>query len=79
MIRTLPWTVFLLSFAASVSAQYEPNWDSLNKRPLPPWYDEAKFGIFIHWGKCFSVLALHNFIKSSPKSFLLGLKCCNIL
>ncbi|MBS0409073.1 MAG: alpha-L-fucosidase [Proteobacteria bacterium] len=22
----------------------------LNARPLPAWYDEAKFGIFIHWG-----------------------------
>lgn len=29
---------------------YEPNWDSLDKRPLPKWYDEAKIGIFIHWG-----------------------------
>ena len=30
--------------------RYEPNWESLDKRPLPSWYDEAKFGIFIHWG-----------------------------
>jgi len=30
--------------------QYDPNWESLDKRPLPSWYDEAKFGIFIHWG-----------------------------
>ncbi|CAG5122114.1 unnamed protein product [Candidula unifasciata] len=29
---------------------YEPNWDSLDTRPLPSWYDEAKLGIFIHWG-----------------------------
>ena len=29
---------------------YEPTWDSLDARPLPQWYDEAKFGIFIHWG-----------------------------
>ena len=21
-----------------------------DSRPLPAWYDEAKFGIFIHWG-----------------------------
>ena len=37
----------------SLSAQnpgYEPNWDSLNRRPTPQWYDDAKFGIFIHWG-----------------------------
>lgn len=30
--------------------KYEPNWASLDKRPLPGWYDEAKVGIFIHWG-----------------------------
>ena len=34
----------------SSSARYEPNWASLDTRPLPAWYDEAKFGIFIHWG-----------------------------
>ncbi|XP_033222211.1 alpha-L-fucosidase-like [Belonocnema kinseyi] len=32
------------------SKKFEPTWDSLDKRPLPSWYDEAKFGIFIHWG-----------------------------
>nr|CAB3247386.1 alpha-L-fucosidase [Phallusia mammillata] len=32
------------------SAEYKPTWDSLDKRPLPSWYDEAKLGIFIHWG-----------------------------
>ncbi|CAH8540795.1 unnamed protein product, partial [Heterobilharzia americana] len=32
------------------NTKYEPNWDSLDKRPLPKWYDEAKIGIFIHWG-----------------------------
>ncbi|XP_078609564.1 alpha-L-fucosidase isoform X1 [Branchiostoma floridae x Branchiostoma japonicum] len=30
--------------------QYAPTWDSLDQRPLPGWYDEAKFGIFMHWG-----------------------------
>lgn len=32
------------------SKKFEPNWDSLDKRPLPTWYEDAKFGIFIHWG-----------------------------
>jgi alpha-L-fucosidase len=27
-----------------------PDLASLNARPLPDWYDQAKFGIFIHWG-----------------------------
>lgn len=30
--------------------RYEPNWKSIDSRPLPAWYDEAKVGIFIHWG-----------------------------
>lgn len=31
-------------------AEYDPTWESLDGRPLPSWYDEAKIGIFIHWG-----------------------------
>ena len=30
--------------------RYSPDLESLNARPLPAWYDAAKFGIFIHWG-----------------------------
>jgi alpha-L-fucosidase len=30
--------------------QYEPHWESIDARPIPSWFDEAKFGIFIHWG-----------------------------
>ncbi|XP_065536761.1 plasma alpha-L-fucosidase isoform X1 [Lathamus discolor] len=30
--------------------RYEPTWSSLDTRPLPAWFDEAKFGVFIHWG-----------------------------
>lgn len=29
---------------------YTPDWDSLNTRPTPAWFQRAKFGIFIHWG-----------------------------
>ena len=32
------------------TVQYEPNWASLDSRPVPEWYDNAKVGIFIHWG-----------------------------
>ena len=28
----------------------QPSWDSLDSRPSPAWYDEAKLGIFVHWG-----------------------------
>lgn len=30
--------------------RYQPTWGSLDARPLPAWFDEAKFGVFIHWG-----------------------------
>ena len=39
-----------LAFAASAYGQYQPNWNSIDSRPLPDWYDQSKFGIFIHWG-----------------------------
>lgn len=29
---------------------YKPDWSSLDKRPIPTWFDDAKFGIFINWG-----------------------------
>lgn len=30
--------------------RYEPKYGSLEKHPLPAWFDDAKLGIFIHWG-----------------------------
>jgi len=35
---------------APAQARYEPSWSSLDARPIPEWYLDAKFGIFIHWG-----------------------------
>jgi alpha-L-fucosidase len=29
---------------------YEPNWESIDSRPVPQWFGDAKFGIFMHWG-----------------------------
>lgn len=40
----------LLALNSVFSTRYEPTWESLDSRPLPGWYDEAKVGIFIHWG-----------------------------
>jgi alpha-L-fucosidase len=36
--------------------QYKANWESIDSRPIPGWFTDAKFGIFIHWG-VFSVPA----------------------
>ena len=30
--------------------RYQATWDSIDRRPMPQWYNDAKFGIFIHWG-----------------------------
>jgi alpha-L-fucosidase len=30
--------------------RHEANWASIDARPSPDWYLDAKFGIFIHWG-----------------------------
>lgn len=39
------------TLCGSIAAQkYEPKWESLDSRPCPEWYLDAKFGIFIHWG-----------------------------
>jgi alpha-L-fucosidase len=42
----------LLLFAAPTFSQkkYEPTWASIDARPVPDWFMNAKFGIFIHWG-----------------------------
>lgn len=46
-------------FPSPTTAQYLPNWESLDSRPNPPWYSDAKIGIFIHWG-VFSVPSYHS-------------------
>ena len=51
--------IFLLLVTVSSSSSSNsspPDWSELDQRALPTWYDEAKFGIFIHWG-LFSVPA----------------------
>ncbi|KAB7506347.1 hypothetical protein Anas_05841 [Armadillidium nasatum] len=40
----------LLLVSTGVFGQYTPDWESLDSRPLPEWYDQAKIGIFLHWG-----------------------------
>jgi len=39
--------------------KYEANWESLDSRKNPQWFQDAKFGIFIHWG-LFSVPGYSN-------------------
>ena len=31
-------------------ARYEPTWESISQHQTPEWFQDAKLGIFIHWG-----------------------------
>lgn len=52
--------VAFLSSERGCAARFEANWTSLDARPLPQWYDDAKIGIFVHWG-VFSVPSFGKF------------------
>src|SRR4051812_37483793 len=53
---------------------FAPNWTSLAAFTVPEWYEDAKFGIFIHWG-LYSVPAFgnewypRNMYKQDEKAF----------
>jgi alpha-L-fucosidase len=34
----------------SAPGSYEATWSSLTKHPYPEWFQDAKFGIYFHWG-----------------------------
>jgi alpha-L-fucosidase len=40
--------------------RFQPNWDSITTQyQIPDWYQDAKFGVFIHWG-VYTVPAYHD-------------------
>ncbi len=42
------------------SGPFQPTWDSIRRHyHVPGWFEQAKFGIFIHWG-LYAVPAYHN-------------------
>jgi alpha-L-fucosidase len=45
--------------AVLAKGPFEPQWASLEKFQVPQWYQDGKFGIFIHWG-VYSVPAFGN-------------------
>jgi len=51
-------TIFLFTNAFN-QQRYDANWASIDSRPIPTWFTDAKFGIFIHWG-VYSVPAYGN-------------------
>lgn len=36
--------------ACCAAGPYEPTWESLDARPTPRWFTDAKFGVFVCWG-----------------------------
>ena len=43
---------------------YRPDWESLDRHPLPEWFDDAKFAMFIHYGPYSSEqCGAHEFMK----------------
>ncbi len=52
ILRHIAAVLLSISFAVVAAAEppYEPSWESLDSRPAPQWYLDAKLGIFIHWG-----------------------------
>ncbi len=50
--RQLLTLILIFSAALTCLSQqgYETNWESIDSRPVAPWFEDAKFGIFIHWG-----------------------------
>lgn len=49
-------SLLLLISLHARTQNYQANWQSIDARPVPSWFSDAKFGIFIHWG-VFSVPA----------------------
>src|SRR5579859_1750554 len=47
-LGSIPLT--LMADPLKAAANYQASWESIDKRPSPAWYSDAKFGIFIHWG-----------------------------
>ena len=64
------------TMAQTGAGPYAPTTESLRKHKVPLWFEDAKFGIFVHWG-VFAVPAYHEWYVEfiSPKAgfgFLFG-------
>ena len=46
-MKRLLLLAFFLPAVVVKGQNYLPNWESLDKRPTPEWFEESKFGIFI--------------------------------
>jgi alpha-L-fucosidase len=60
--------IFMVQWMHVNAETYKPTWESLDKRPIPQWFQDAKFGIFIHWG-VYSVPAWRKVSKGRYASY----------
>lgn len=78
LIRKIELSFFLILYLAGtvnadnnlqVSSFYQPLTQSLRQHKAPQWFEDAKFGIFVHWGP-YAVPAFHEWyiVFMSPKS-----------
>jgi alpha-L-fucosidase len=50
VLKTLSAAPIAFSAARAFAQAQAPSWAEIDARPIPKWYTDAKFGIFIHWG-----------------------------
>ena len=55
-------------FSGTIAQKFDANWASLNTRKIPAWFNQDKFGIFIHWG-VYSVPAYAPAIRNNGYSY----------
>src|SRR5947209_17884241 len=48
--RKLGLILLAASLGSQAGSRYQPAWESLQTHPDPAWFDDAKFGIYFHWG-----------------------------
>src|SRR3954471_12619634 len=48
--NSVRWLLLFLTSCIAAAQTYQPTWESIDKRPTPAWFQDSKFGIFIHWG-----------------------------
>jgi alpha-L-fucosidase len=75
-MRISPVLLLVPALALTAAEPYRATTESLRSHKAPQWYEDAKFGIFVHWGP-YAVPAYHEWYLQfiSPKSgfgFLMG-------
>ena len=51
LLLSLVLSTSLIAEVQTEKGRFQPNWNSITSQyKVPTWYQDAKFGIFIHWG-----------------------------